>query len=62
MNQGVKRALAAGSKKPLVVLPSGKVGSFSDFTVDAATVLGALEAVYVPLEIREDVPDRKRKV
>lgn len=61
-DQGVKRALSAGAKKVLVSLPVSPVSSYTDFNVDSATVLGALEAVYVPLEIREDVPDRKRKV
>ncbi|XP_018493704.1 putative aminopeptidase W07G4.4 [Galendromus occidentalis] len=58
---GVKRALSAGAKKPLVALPKA-FEPFTDFNVDAAVVLGALEAIYVPLEIREDVPDKKRKV
>ncbi|XP_003740031.1 putative aminopeptidase W07G4.4 [Galendromus occidentalis] len=59
--KGVKRALSAGAKKPLVVLPK-TIEPFTDFNVDAAVVLGALEAIYVPLEIREDVPEKKRKV
>lgn len=58
----MKRALSAGAKKPLVSLPLGPFKQYNDFNVDAAAVLGALEAIYVPLEIREDVPDRKRKV
>lgn len=57
--KGVKRALAAGSKRPLVVLPSTN-GNFAQFHV--VTVLGALHALYVPLEIREDLPNRLQKV
>ncbi|KAH8019866.1 hypothetical protein HPB51_022967 [Rhipicephalus microplus] len=57
--KGVKRATAAGSTKPLVVLPA-KSGSFKSY--DVVTVLGTLHGLYVPLEIREDVPSRKQKV
>ncbi|OQR68700.1 putative aminopeptidase W07G4.4-like [Tropilaelaps mercedesae] len=60
--KGVKRALSAGAKKPLVSLPAGPLHPHTGFSIEAATVLGSLEAIYVPLEIREDVPDRKRKV
>lgn len=59
--KGIKRALSAGSKKPLVVLPKS-FAPFSDFNVDSSSLLGALEAIYVPIEIREDVPDKKKKV
>lgn len=57
--KGVKRATAAGSTKPLVVLPA-KSGNFKSY--DVVTVLGTLHGLYVPLEIREDVPSRKQKV
>lgn len=57
--KGVKRATAAGSSRPLVVLPN-KHTPFTSYHV--ATVLGALHGLYVPLEIREDVPSRKQKV
>lgn len=62
--KGVKRALSAGAKKPLVVLPSKETFCplYTDLNVDLSGVLGALEAIYVPLEIREDVPDKKKKV
>jgi len=46
---GIKRALGAGSKKPLLVRPVDTV--FAD--ADLCALLGALHAVYVPLEIRE---------
>ncbi|XP_077504487.1 uncharacterized protein LOC144114551 [Amblyomma americanum] len=57
--KGLKRALAAGSAKPLVVLPA-QHGQFDG--CDLATVLGAFHALYVPLEIRQDIPIRKQKV
>ncbi|XP_022654887.1 putative aminopeptidase W07G4.4 isoform X3 [Varroa jacobsoni] len=60
--KGVKRALLAGAKKPLVSIPVGPFSHYNDFNVESTVVLGALEAIYVPLEIRENVPDRKRKV
>jgi len=59
--KGIKRAISAGGQRLLIVLP--KVFTpFNSFNVDSSVVLGALEAVYVPIEIREDIPDRKRKV
>jgi len=58
---GVKKALAAGSKKPLVIvkgsLPGGK-----ERDAQVAGLLGALSAVYVPLEMREGVKERATKV
>ncbi|XP_052773682.1 putative aminopeptidase W07G4.4 [Mya arenaria] len=55
---GMKRALKAGSRAPLFVRP------IDDTFPEAGkcATLGALQAVYVPLEIREDVPDRATKV
>ncbi|XP_020897390.2 putative aminopeptidase W07G4.4, partial [Exaiptasia diaphana] len=55
---GIKRAIKAGSKSPLLVVPSPN--TFNNAW--AATVLGVLHGLYVPIEIREDVPDRKQKV
>ncbi|CAN7990629.1 unnamed protein product [Ixodes hexagonus] len=57
--KGVKRAISAGSKKPLVFLPT-EHGTFTSFHL--VTVLGALHPLYVPLEIRQDVPSRLQKV
>uniref|UniRef100_A0A1E1X963 Putative aminopeptidase n=1 Tax=Amblyomma aureolatum TaxID=187763 RepID=A0A1E1X963_9ACAR len=57
--KGIKRALAAGSAKPLVVLPT-QHGQFDGCNL--ATVLGIFQALYVPLEIREDIPTRQQKV
>ncbi|XP_054154214.1 putative aminopeptidase W07G4.4 isoform X2 [Oppia nitens] len=59
--KGIKRAIKAGSKNPLVILPiSDGLQSYSLF--EAATVLGAYYALYVPLEIREAIPTRAKKL
>ncbi|PVD31088.1 hypothetical protein C0Q70_10366 [Pomacea canaliculata] len=55
--KGIKRALSAGCKKPLLVCPAEAL--FSKARV--VSILGALSALYVPLEIREDCEDRKQK-
>jgi len=54
---GLKKALDTGSKAPLlycnaIKFPQAKI----------VTILGALEALYVPLEVREQVPERAQKV
>ncbi|CAG2121947.1 unnamed protein product, partial [Medioppia subpectinata] len=60
--KGVQRALSAGAKKPLVVLPtnSDHLKAFSLY--DLATLLGAYSALYVPLEIREAIPLKSKKL
>jgi len=56
--KGVKRAITAGSKRPLlVVLPSAK---FPNATL--VSVLGAFQGLYVPLQYREAVPEKATKV
>lgn len=55
--KGIKRALQAGCKKPLLVRPVDN--SFPK--AGSVTTLGCLSALYVPLEIREDVPSRASK-
>lgn len=57
--KGIQRSLKAGAKNPLLIVPEISSGFERHALV---TVLGALEPLYVPLEIREDVPDRARKV
>merc|ERR1711970_1375951 len=49
---GIKRAMAAGSKRPLVVV-SGLLPGKSAEQAELATLLGALEAAYTTLEMRE---------
>ncbi|KAL4232326.1 Cytosol aminopeptidase [Mactra antiquata] len=56
--KGMKRALKAGSKSPLLVRPIDK--TFPE--AGKCATLGALHAVYVPIEIREDVPEKSSKV
>jgi len=49
---GMKRAIAAGSKRPLVLV-SGTMPGKSQEQVELATLLGCLEAAYTTLEMRE---------
>nr|CAB3263382.1 putative aminopeptidase W07G4.4 [Phallusia mammillata] len=54
---GINRALKAGSKAPLLVTVENE--RFVHAPISAA--LGALQALYVPLEIREGRPEKKIK-
>ncbi|KAK7456569.1 hypothetical protein BaRGS_00039323 [Batillaria attramentaria] len=56
---GIKRALDAGCKKPLLVRPVDVDASFTN--AEMVTLLGSLQALYVPLEIREACEDRRQK-
>ncbi|KAE8746063.1 hypothetical protein FOCC_FOCC007186 [Frankliniella occidentalis] len=52
--KGICRALKAGVKCPLLIVPS-----YDKFKqVELVTVLGALEALYVPIMVREDAPKK----
>ncbi|KAB7500543.1 putative aminopeptidase [Armadillidium nasatum] len=55
---GVKRALKAGVQNPLLAVIPCKEYPLSELV----TLLGALQALYVPLEIREGVPNSAKKV
>lgn len=55
--EGIKRALKVGIRRPLLV--RGPDQAFPQ--ADLVTLLGALHALYVPLEIREDVPKKASK-
>ncbi|XP_044734564.1 putative aminopeptidase W07G4.4 [Chrysoperla carnea] len=56
--KAIKRALSAGVTKPIIV-----VDKYEPFkNCELVTLLGALEALYVPLEVREDVPSKAKKV
>jgi len=58
MERGIKRALQAGSKAPLLAMCG-----MDEFTQSKlVTILGAFKAMYVPLEMREDVPAKAVKV
>ena len=59
--KGITRALSSGCKKPLLYLVESKLGS----TFEARSLvscLGALKALYVPLEMREGVPEKAVKL
>lgn len=51
-NAGMKRALAAGAKKPLLMVEGSLPGQKGEEAA-LAGLLGALAALYVPLEIRD---------
>lgn len=55
---GIKRALKAGSKCPLLVTIA--TGTFPNAW--SVSLLGALHALFVPIELREAYPDKKQKV
>ncbi|CAF3419152.1 unnamed protein product [Rotaria sp. Silwood1] len=54
---GVRKALSIGARSPLVAC----FGSKRFRQANLVTLLAALEATYVPLQVREDVPERKSK-
>jgi len=58
---GIKKALAAGSKHPLLAV-QGNLPNKSAEDAQLTALLGALAAVYVPLEMREAVKERAAKV
>ncbi|XP_044168294.1 putative aminopeptidase W07G4.4 [Acropora millepora] len=57
-SKGIKRALKAGSESPLLVTIPGKTfpNSWS------VSLLGALNELYLPLELREAFPEKQQKV
>ncbi|XP_070540426.1 putative aminopeptidase W07G4.4 [Ptychodera flava] len=57
-NAGMERALKAGCKSPMLVCPQN--ASFKHSQLVA--VLGALHAVYVPLEAREADAEKQKKI
>jgi len=54
---GVKKAIDTGSKAPLLYFNVTKYPQ-----ADVVSILGAFEATYVPLEVREQVPEKAAKV
>ncbi|GFU08914.1 putative aminopeptidase W07G4.4 [Trichonephila clavipes] len=64
-DKGIKRLLKAGGKRPILAVlyeDSGSVGFDKYEQYNIASLLGAAEAIYVPLEIREDVPEKAAKI
>nr|XP_029713698.1 putative aminopeptidase W07G4.4 [Aedes albopictus]XP_029713699.1 putative aminopeptidase W07G4.4 [Aedes albopictus]XP_029713700.1 putative aminopeptidase W07G4.4 [Aedes albopictus]XP_029713701.1 putative aminopeptidase W07G4.4 [Aedes albopictus]XP_029713702.1 putative aminopeptidase W07G4.4 [Aedes albopictus] len=55
--KALDRAIKAGAKQPVLVVPSSK--DFSE--ADLVSVLGALAKLYVPLQLREDVPEKRQR-
>ncbi|XP_030369864.1 putative aminopeptidase W07G4.4 [Scaptodrosophila lebanonensis] len=53
--ESLKRAIKGGFKSPLLVVPNNS--RFAQ--TELCTVLGALEGLYVPIQLREDVPEKK---
>merc|ERR1719474_1351588 len=58
---GMKKAMAAGSQHPLLMV-HGKMPNKSAEDAQLAGLLGALAAVYVPLEMREAVKEKAIKI
>lgn len=56
--KGLKRALKAKFKSPLLIVNSNSVFP----NCDLVTILGALEALYINIQYREDCPDKSPKV
>lgn len=54
---GVKRALKTGCKKPLLVTP----GDSRFPMAQLVSSMGAFQALYTPIEVREDCPSRRTK-
>lgn len=58
--KGIKRALSAGIKRPLLsLLPVSNQPQYKHGNL--VSLLGALHALYVPLEVRESLPEKARK-
>lgn len=56
--KSIQRAIKAGFKSPLLVVPE------SDKFANAqlCSVLGALDELYVPIQLREDLPDKRQRI
>jgi len=58
---GLKRAIAAGARAPLLLV-QGSMPSGDSKQAGLAALLGAMAAAYVPLEMRESVKEREKKI
>ncbi|XP_037814451.1 putative aminopeptidase W07G4.4 [Lucilia sericata] len=56
--KSLQRAIKAGFKAPLLFIPENK----KFLNAELCTVLGALEELYVPIQLREDVPEKRQRV
>jgi len=60
--KGVKRALKAGKRAPLLAVANTQNNGTEYQDGLLVSLLAALEAVYVPIEVREAFPDKQPKV
>ncbi|KAI8130487.1 hypothetical protein FF38_12554 [Lucilia cuprina] len=56
--KSLQRAIKAGFKAPLLFIPENK----KFLNAELCTVLGALEELYVPIQLREDLPEKRQRV
>ncbi|XP_004534214.1 putative aminopeptidase W07G4.4 isoform X1 [Ceratitis capitata] len=56
--KSLERAIKAGFKSPLLLVPASK--RFAN--AELCTVLGALDQLYVPIQLREDVPEQAKRI
>ena len=54
--------MSSGCKKPLLYVVESKNGNAAFEASNLVSILGALKAVYVPLEMREGVPEKSVKL
>jgi len=59
---GVKRAIAAGARAPLLVHQGALKHNGDAKQASLCTLLGGLAATYVPLEMRESVKEKAKKI
>jgi len=60
--KAISRAIRAGAKSIILVLPEAKNSSGRYQFSALQTLLGALHELYVPIQLREDVPDQKQRI
>ncbi len=53
---GIKKALSCGAKSPLLFVQSKRYAE-----TGLVSILGAMKALYVPIEVREQVPEKAQK-
>ncbi|XP_017492574.1 PREDICTED: putative aminopeptidase W07G4.4 isoform X2 [Rhagoletis zephyria] len=56
--KSLERAIKAGFKSPMLIVPTSH--RFSN--AELCTVLGALDQLYVPIQLREDVPAHAKQI
>ncbi|KAI9580464.1 putative aminopeptidase W07G4.4 isoform X1 [Glossina fuscipes] len=56
--KSLERAIKAGFKAPLLLVPESDKFAYAPL----CTVLGALSELYVPIQYREDVPDKSQRI